>query len=359
MVAGIHIVQKRRPGKDSLFYVYAWRGGPLIERTEGKRPKVDAKLMDKAAEARRKRTQSTDDTIAGLAALFRSSADWLRLSKSQQTTYTTWLGRIEEKFGRAPLSVFADRRVRADVLEWRDQWASQPRSADVAITTFSRLMSFGYDRGMLPGNVLSGIERLYEADRSDVIWEAHHLATFRPHAAVEVQEAMDLALLTGLRRGDLLSLPWSAVGEFAILWRTAKSGRRAFVTIPLLDGVTTILETIKARHAAVMTARRPDKRKPLPDTILSNSRWEPWTASGFGSRFNDAKLASKVERNFHDLRGTFATRCMMAGLTDQQIADILGWRSEEVAVIRSKYVDQARVVVELGKRIAATKIEGV
>ena len=74
---------------------------------------------------------------------------------------------------------------------------------------------------------------------------------------------------------------------------------------------------------------------------------------------HDAKLASKVERNFHDLRGTFATRCMMAGLTDKQIADILGWRSGEVAVICAKYVDQARVAVGLGRRIAATKIEGV
>jgi len=36
---------------------------------------------------------------------------------------------------------------------------------------------------------------------------------------------------------------------------------------------------------------------------------------GFGSRFNDAKQAS----NLHDFRGTFATRCMIAGLTDQKI----------------------------------------
>jgi hypothetical protein len=40
---------------------------------------------------------------------------------------------------------------------------------------------------------------------------------------------------------------------------------------------------------------------------------------GFGSRFNDAKQASKVDLNLHDFRGTFATRCMIAGLTDQKI----------------------------------------
>lgn len=356
MPVGLHIVTKLRRGKPAIYYVYAWRGGPLIHRAEGKKPKVTTDLTDKAAEERRKHNQAPADTIIGLIASFRASAEWGRLSKSQQTTYTTWLGRISDKFGETPLAVFSDRRVRADVLEWRDQWAHQPRSADVAIQTMSRLLSFGFDRGRLPSNVIAGVDRLYEADRSDVIWEDQHIAAIMPHAAVEVQEAIQLALLTGLRRGDLIALPWDAVGDHAILWRTAKSGRRAFVTIPVIEGLHALLDRIKDRHAAAMAGKRADLRKPLPDTILSNSHWKPWTASGFGSRFNDAKLASKVDRNFHDLRGTYATRCMVAGLTDQQIADILGWRSEEVAVIRAKYVDQARVVIELGKRIAATKL---
>lgn len=71
---------------------------------------------------------------------------------------------------------------------------------------------------------------------------------------------------------------------------------------------------------------------------------------GLGSRFNDAKVESGITVNLHDLRGTFATRCMFASLTDQEIADILGWSSKEVARIRVKYVDHARVVVEIGKR---------
>ncbi|PXA96017.1 hypothetical protein DMC47_18445 [Nostoc sp. 3335mG] len=56
-----------------------------------------------------------------------------------------------------------------------------------------------------------------------------------------------------------------------------------------------------------------------------------------------------------DLRGTFATRCMVADLTDQEIADILGWTTKDVWKIRSKYMSQHRVVIEIGKRIAATK----
>ena len=80
---------------------------------------------------------------------------------------------------------------------------------------------------------------------------------------------------------------------------------------------------------------------------------------GLGSRFRDAKIAAGITVHLHDLRGTFATRCMIAGLTDQEIADILGWTTKDVSKIRSKYVSQHRVVIEIGKRIAATKTAAV
>lgn len=270
--------------------------------------------------------------------------------------YGTWLERIGTEFGKTPLSVFHDRRIRGDVLAWRDRWVNQPRSADAAITCFTRLLSWAFGRGMLPHNVLTGIDRLYEVDRSDLIWEERHLERFLPHASVEMREAVALEIVTGLRRGDLIKLPWSAVGDHAIVWKTGKSKGRATARIPLLDETRGVLDRIRARHAAEMAAKPEAKRKPLPATILSNSRWEPWGDSGLNTSFQRAKVASGVDRNFHDLRGTFATRCMIGKLTDQEIADILGWTTKKVAVIRQKYVDQARVVIEIGKRIAAAKV---
>jgi hypothetical protein len=40
-----------------------------------------------------------------------------------------------------------------------------------------------------------------------------------------------------------------------------------------------------------------------------------------------------------------------AGLTDEEIADIMGWSPQQVAAIRRVYVDQARVIVAIGPRI--------
>ncbi|MGN5374623.1 tyrosine-type recombinase/integrase [Sphingomonas hankookensis] len=211
---------------------------------------------------------------------------------------------------------------------------------------------------MLPFNVLFDTDRLYDQDRSDIIWEAEHFAAFAKEASVEVQEAVDLAAATGLRRGDLVRLPWSAIGEHAIVWHTGKSRGRTLVTVPILPETKAIFARIKARHAVEMAAKRKDKRKPLPDTVLSNSYWRPWTAMGLGSRFRDARDAAGITVHLHDLRGTFATRCMIAGLTDQEIADILGWSTKDVAKIRAKYVSQHRVVVEIGKQNRSRKIGG-
>ncbi len=42
----------------------------------------------------------------------------------------------------------------------------------------------------------------------------------------------------------------------------------------------------------------------------------------------------------HDLRGTAATRFYTAGLSERVIAEILGWREEQVSKIIRRYVDR-------------------
>ena len=40
---------------------------------------------------------------------------------------------------------------------------------------------------------------------------------------------------------------------------------------------------------------------------------------------------------------------------DDEIARIVGWAMKDVATIREKYVNDARVVIAIAERIAATK----
>lgn len=356
MGTGLHIVRKRLSGGMVRWHVYAWRGGPKIYSCDGRKPVISPALTDLAADARRKlRLPAEDISLKAQIVAFKASPEFTKTAASTQANYRTWLDRIEVEFGDTTLRMWHSREMRGDVLDWRDKWASQPRSADEAIKVIGRLLNWIVDRGRLPVNVLAGIDHLYDADRSDLIWEEHHFAAFRKEASIEVLEGVELAACTGLRRGDLVRLPWAAIGPHAIVWRTGKSRGRTQVVVPLLPETKALLARIKARHADEMANQRPARRKALPETVLSNSRWQSWQPGGFGSRFNDAKQACRLDRNLHDLRGTFATRCMLAGLTDQEIANILGWDTKDVAAIRAKYVSQARVVIAIGERISGSE----
>lgn len=320
----------------------------------GSKPKITGPIIDAIAKARAEQGAATiTGTVSALITAFRGSPEFTKLARKTQTGYLWWLEHIERRFGKARLGVFNDRRVRGDIIEWRDGWADKPRSADQAIQVLSRLLSWAVERGRLDRNLASGISKLYESDRADIIWTQEHFDAFKKAASVEVQEGVELAACTGLRRADLVEVPWDAVGPHAIIWKTKKSRGRARIVVPLLPETRALLARIKARHAEEMEKLPSERRRELPPTILSNSRWQPWTAMGFGSRFNDAKRASGIEVHLHDVRGTFATRCMLKGLTDQEIADILGWSSKDVSTIRVKYVDQARIVVGIAERLAA------
>jgi integrase len=86
--------------------------------------------------------------------------------------------------------------------------------------------------------------------------------------------------------------------------------------------------------------------------VLRNSRDKAWTESGLGSVFQKSKPKG-FDRTIHDLRGTFVTWLAMKGLTDEQIARIVGWTAKRVGEVRARYVDEARVIVSLVDRLSA------
>ena len=93
-------------------------------------------------------------------------------------------------------------------------------------------------------------------------------------------------------------------------------------------------------------------RQPGVDTIFVNSRGVPWTPDGLDSSFGDERDRIGFDKHLHDCRVTCATELMEAGLTDAQIAGILGCSFNRVAEIRRIYVDQERTVVAIGDAIS-------
>jgi len=205
----------------------------------------------------------------------------------------------------------------------------------------STLLNWGVENGRLDINVAAGIKQLHTVNKADQIWEERHWTAFAavdakgdPICPPHLMDALKLASLTGLRLGDLVKLDWSEVGDKAIVLVTRKRKGRA--VIPIVPELRAHL----------------DAREHRTGCVLRNSRGDAWTESGLGSVFQK-KQPADFDRTMHDLRGTYATWLAIKGLTDEQIARIIGWTAKRVSEIRARYVDEARVVVSLVERLSA------
>jgi integrase len=305
-------------------YWYAWRGGPRVHGEEGS-PAFWASYNAAIAE----RLLPDASKFRSLVTEYRASSDYRKLSASTKDGWLPWLDRIAEYFGDLSIAQFnRPEKIRPLILRWRNRFADRPRTADYGLQVMSRVLSHAVNLGKIAGNPCEGFKQLYSVDRSDRIWTDNDIASLKRTCSAEISWAVDLAAHTGLRRGDLLRLSWSHVGDDAIVIATSKSKHQREAIVPLYDALKTVLADIP-------------QRSPI---ILTNSKLRPWTVDGFSTVFNKAKRAAGMadaDLHFHDLRGTAATRFYVAGLSERVIAEIMGWSEAQVATIIRRYVDRS------------------
>lgn len=336
---GLHIVRKLRRNQPARWYIYAFRGGPCVHTSEGERPTITGDIIDKAAEARQSSREIASNNLMSLITDYQASPEWDRLGERTKKDYRAELGRLNAKFGAVPFAVWNDQRMRTDVMAWRAEMASKPRTADKAVVMLATVLAWAMTEGKLTRNVAAGIPMLYKANRAAIIWTEADWSAIEPHCSSQLWQALKLASLTGFRLGDLVDVSWEHIGPQSIVYVTSKRDRR--VVIPILPELRALLDEIGTSERT--------------GTILKNSRGQPWTESGLGGVFQKAKRKAtgfNKELRIHDLRGTFATWLARHNLTDQEIARIVAWSEKQVAEIRRRYVDEEHVVASLVARLS-------
>lgn len=354
MIKGLHFVRFRRSNGLLRWYVYAWRGGPMIGIFDGaKKPVLTPRELKRVMKTRRNQRRVDPEALISLIREWRScdpdrpsSPEWTALAPGTKRTWGAALDLVEEMWGDLPLEEFNDPRMTIKVAAWRDSRAATPRAADIGISVLRALLEFGRLQGRVAINVADNIPALYrKSQRAVIVWTDEDIDRFaavaRKRDRIHILDGLQLAALTGLRREDLVTLTWAEVGEHAIQKIGPRPRRR--VAIPRIPALDTLLSELATRD-----------RKDGVDTILVNSFGEAWSGDGFGGSFNrirdEADIASipagtgrRERKHLHDVRGTFCTRLLIeTELSDRQIADIMGWSAKKVASIRRAYVDQAK-----------------
>jgi integrase len=329
-------------------------------KTEGRRkPRLDAAALARLNAVQAETSAIDEASLLGLIRAWRPrSPEWKKLAVSTQKTWGAALDLIEAKWSHTPLYVWSDPRIVRKVVDWRDSRSDTPRAADVGISVLRALLEFGRLRGQVTINVATRIPQLYaNGSRSEIVWTDEEIALFVAEAtrtgALGVADGMRIAALTGLRRAGLVTLTWDQVTDVAIVKKALISsrGKRRFATIPRIPELDDLLSELRTRPRQADT-----------NTVLVNSYGRGWTGDGFGGSFNrvrdalnivhtDPETGATKKKHLHDVRGTFCTKLLEHEVPDAQVAEIMGWSPAQVAGIKRTYVDQSKVIVEIGRRM--------
>lgn len=345
---GVHKVRVRLASGVGEYW-YAWRGGPriLAESAPGEAAlKVRvARASSAAGEAyHRLKTDrnSADGFLAGLIYAWQASPEFAGLGERTRRDIRKHLGVIRDGseakgapgLGSMPVNALEARRARLTLIEWRNHFAATPCTADQYMATLQQLLTWARDQGHTDANPLAKFPRLYRVDRSAVIWTPDEIEALCAKAEPELQRAILVAALSGLRQGDLLRLTWSDVGDKVITRTTAK--RKRVVHVPITAELRKVLDACPKDTPYVLT-----------------KAGAPWKVSTLEKRFSIARKACGLEgKRWHDLRGTYATLLAQAGVEVSAIARIMGWQKEAADDIVTRYVSGEVVALAAVRRLA-------
>lgn len=240
------------------------------------------------------------------------------------------LTKIEGKFGDLPIAALEDPRVKQDFMGWRATvaGASGDREADNRLSVVSSMLSWAKENGRILHNHVAGFRRIHK-ERSELIWLPSHIRSFMAVAPIEHQRALMLALHTGQRQADLLSLSWNNYNGSSISLRQGKTKRR--VDIPCTAALRRMLDGLEKDTNLVLTTKTKLPRK----ARYFKAQWEA-----------TSKAAGITDLHFHDLRGTAITMFAEAGCSTPQIAAITGHSLKTVNTILEKYLARTSTLAQ-------------
>lgn len=349
---GAHRVVFEKAGGRVAIYWYRRRGQtPAMIIFQGEHLGAALKAerdgaQDLVAAYHQARTLPDPITVKDLVTRYKAAPNgWGRVADSTRATWSPWLDAITDQFGDLPNRALSAKGVRTAIIEWRDTFQATPRAADTGMQVINRLFNWALDRELIEKNPAAGIEGIYTTNRATIIVTEDELTAVLKHATKAGRLAIRLAAATGMRRGDLIDLRWNEVGDFHIEREANKSSTGKRLVVPLIQEARDVLAELRAMNKAAELSTL---------HVLRSSRG-PWQKDGLGVTWWKAATKAGIagDKHFNDLRGTACTRFYMTidKVTDEEMADLMGWEVEHCRAIRKRYVDASRIARGIVARI--------
>jgi integrase len=179
------------------------------------------------------------------------------------------------------------------------------------VSVLNRILNWALDEGLIALNSLAHLRLARERHTKRQVMSVEEEETFRNFAATHVRIITIAALDTGMRRGELLHQRWEDIDfNQRLLWVTkSKTPEGESREIPLTNRLLTLLSALPKESATVFTY----KSRPL------HSLKTAWASA--------LRRAGMRHIRFHDLRHTFATRLVEAGVIQEIRMALMGHSS--------------------------------
>lgn len=237
---------------------------------------------------------NTETAVTVNEILFRYERDCVPdLAPRTQIDYGRHLSKLRRIYGDRIVSELKPKDFGPFLDVRRGKWQRVKQLA-VLSAAFTQAVSAWY---LIDRNVLRDVQRPKPKARDRLV-TSEEFASVRAIAPYRIQLAMDLAVMTGQRQGDLLSLKWADIRDMAVQIYQSKTGKRLAIEItPDLEAVLDKCWQLPGRGEYVLSARRGPR----------------FTGEGFRAMWQ-RNMRKYVRRGgtrytFHDLRALAATRC--------------------------------------------------
>lgn len=270
-----------------------------------------------------------EDSFAGLIDRYLKSVEYRGLAPDTRLDYARTCklleGALVDPDTKASLPF---RYVTRPILKAvRNRFAATTRKANKLTQMLSRLYSWAQEEELVPDgfNPASGIKRLKRpgGEKEIVAWSDAEIAWILAAAPAHVVTPILLALYTGQRREDVVSMTWQQWQGDELRVRTSK-------TRTLIDlGCHAVLK------AHLEALRRESKIVSLTGPICLTPAGKPFTPNGLSGavrRVVEKHAHVPDNRSMHGLRYAAAARMEEGGATVADIEAVLGHRTFKMAL---------------------------
>jgi integrase len=205
------------------------------------------------------------------------------------------------------------------------------RQANYVLSVLHNVFEFSIEKGWVKSNPVPHVKRAKRPKgkrKANRPWILEERRTVLEEAPWQIKVPLALAMFTGLRKRDCLTLPKSAIRHGVIHLSTSKTSED--VEIPVHPGLQLVLEAAPAHEAA---------------TVAATTNGTPWTESGFNSvwdRFKD-KLEADGRIGAHlTINGLRHTVGAMLAESEASLDDIRRSLGQKTLAMAQHYSEGAK-----------------